>query len=117
MGAHRLGYLVLVMGEGQIVATAMYVECRTEKLQCHRGAFYVPTGTPASPWRLPARQFFMRWFPEHEIHWTVFVWRYLDTRSGNHVIDRTPGKAAVVRKRTHAEKNVSLGLVCMPFFD
>src|SRR6266567_2982548 len=51
--AFGLGDLILVMRKYEIDSATMNVHRRAEVSHCHRGAFEMPAGSAATPWRIP----------------------------------------------------------------
>src|SRR5260370_16912632 len=67
-GAFALGDLVFVMRKHQIDSARVQIESLAEILHRHRGAFNVPTRTPAADGCFPSRfSLFPRSFPHTQI--------------------------------------------------
>ena len=126
IGAAALGDLVLVVGELQIQTAAVDVKdvrCALrlvrqtvltqglfpQQLVRHGGAFDVPAGAATAPGAVPPRRRIVRRLPQHEIHRVTLVWRNLDPRTGDHIVDRPARQRAIGFVAFDREQHMSLG--------
>ena len=63
----RLGNLIFMMGEDQILAACMDINFLAQILLAHYGALNMPAGTALAPWRYPVGLSFLLGLPENEI--------------------------------------------------
>jgi hypothetical protein len=64
---HRLGALVLVVREGQVLPAAVQVEALAQQVEAHHHALGVPAGPPVTPGRRPRRLAGLGQLPQHEV--------------------------------------------------
>ncbi len=69
----------------------------------------MPAGPPAPPRAVPARKIGGRGLPQDEVHGVALVWRDLNARAGDHLIERAAGEAAIAVHAGHVEEHVPLG--------
>src|SRR5687768_14100380 len=112
-----LSYLVLVMGKDQIGRPSVDVESHTEVPAGHHGTFDVPPRPSRSPRRWPRRFTLFRRLPQSEIHRMFLGLVRFDPLTGSHVLERTPGQAAVTIESIHGEEDISIRLVGSAPFD
>ena len=108
-GRPRLGLLVLVVGEAQVVAAAVDVERAAEVLPRHRRALDVPPRTPRAPRRGPRRGLglgVLAALPQGEVAGVALAAR-VGVGRGLHLGDALPRELAVRRPRHHVEVDVA----------
>ncbi len=111
-GAPRLRRLVLVMGEGQVVAAGVDLEADAEHLLGHRRALDVPAGPPTAPRRVPRGVLaLLLGLPEREVEWVLLAIGAFDPLPLVHVVDRAVAQRAVVGVRAHPEVDVTVDRV------
>ena len=101
-----LGDLVLVVGEDEVLASAVDVELLAEEGQRHRRALDVPPGAAPPPGTVPGRLPGLRRLPEDKIHRVLFSRIHVDAGAGLHLFERAAGEPAVIRKFRHPEKHI-----------
>ncbi len=109
VGAHALGHLVLVVGEDQVVATAVDVDGQAQRLFDHRRAFDVPAGPSRTEGARPHRLARLRRLPEHEVGGVLLVRRDLHPGAVDHLVQRPARELAVVGIGLGVEQHVALG--------
>ena len=109
VGAGRLGDLVLVMREDQILPAAMDVEGLAEMPLRHRRAFEMPAGPAPPPRALPAGLVGIRRLPEDEIGRVALVGRDFDPRAGDQLVPAVARQPAVIRHRRDREQHMPVG--------
>ena len=107
-GAAGLRDLVLVMGEDEVDAAAMNVEYFAQMLPAHGRALDVPAGAATAPRAVPAGRCLVRRLPQHEIHVTALVGCHIDTRTGEHFIQRAARQLPIVLHRRHIEQHMAI---------
>ena len=110
--AARLRRLVLVVGEGQVVAAGVDLEADAEHLLGHRRALDVPARAPAAPGRVPGGVLaLLLGLPEREVERILLAIGAFDPLALVHVVDRAMAQRAVVGVRAHAEVDVAVDRV------
>ena len=114
----RLRRLVLVVREDQVVAAAVDLERRAERLLGHRRALDVPARPAASPGRVPGGVLHrLLRLPEREVERILLERGALDAPRPGPSARRRGATARRIRQRAHAEVDVALDRVGVPALD
>ena len=111
VGAAALGQFVFMMRKDQIPTAAMNIYRRTEMLANHRRALQMPARAAPPPGAVPAGLVIRGRFPQHKVAGVALVVRDLNARAGQHVGQRPPRQAPVVRHRLDGEQHMARRLV------
>ncbi len=98
-GGYRLGPLVLVVGEGQILAAPVEVEPVAEQVQGHDHALGMPARPARPPRRVPARLTRLGRLPEGEVDRGSLpgLLSHFDPGADTQALDGLAGQQAVAR--------------------
>ena len=106
-----LGPLVLVVGEGEVLAAAVDVEALAEQLQGHDHALGVPARPARAPGRVPRGLPRLGLLPEHEVQRRALLVLDLDAGSGAQRVQGLAGQRAVALDALGGEVDAIGGLV------
>jgi hypothetical protein len=106
-GAARLGRLVLVVGEGEVVAAAVDLEPDAEQVLGHCRALDVPAGPAAAPRRVPRGVLaVLLGLPQREVERVLLAVGALDALALLHLVGTALAQRPVLRIGPHAEVDV-----------
>src|SRR5262245_58365416 len=105
------------MREDQIVAAAMDVDLLPEMFHTHRRALDMPAGSAPAPRAFPERFARLGRLPEREIGRRLLAFVDADTVTGNHILEITARKLAIVWVGRDAEVDVAIHDIRMVAFD
>ncbi len=94
----RLGDLILVVGEDQVGASAVDVDCAAEVVGAHGGALDVPAWASVTPWARPGWLTRLGCLPKGEVKWIVLALIDLNSRPGTEIVGISARKLAIVRE-------------------
>ena len=109
--ADRLGALVLVVRELQVLAAAVDVEALAEQVERHDDALGVPARTPRPPRRVPRRLARLGLLPEDEVDRAALLLDRLHACARPQGVDRLAGEQAIVLDPLGLEVHAVGGLV------
>ena len=95
VGRLRLGDLVLVVGELEILAAAVDVDGLAQVLPVHGGALDVPAGTALAPGGLPVGFAGLGGLPESKVQGIFLLIVHVNTGAGEKVLDGLMAQLAV----------------------
>ena len=113
VGAAALGEFVLVMGEDEVLAAAVDVDCFAQVRADHRAAFDVPPGAAPPPRAVPANLCPDARLPQHKVGGVALVGGDLDPRAGDHRLAVATAEAAIIRVGRDREQDMVRGLIGM----
>ena len=108
----RLGALVLVMGELEVLPTAVEVEALTEQIEAHHHALAVPPWAALSPGRRPRRLARLGELPQGEVGRVSFVAgpeHLAVATAGQHVVEALMHEQAIALHRGHRQVHTIVG--------
>ena len=113
----RLGPLVLVVGEGEVLAAAVEIEVLAQQVQRHHDALGVPARPPLAPGGRPGGLARLGPFPEHEVGGVALLLDRLDAGAAQQRIERLAGQEAVTGNGGDVEVDAVARLVGLPGLD
>ena len=104
----RLGNLILMVRENQILATGVDVERLAENGHAHGAALDMPAGTAPAPGRIPCGFAGLFALPEGKVERVALLLCRIDARAVFKVVDVLSGELAIARKAAHGKIHVSI---------
>jgi len=113
-GRLRLCYFVFMVGEYEVIATAVNVKIIPQILPGHGRTLNVPTRSSRPPRAFPGRLSRFGGFPEGKVHGVALPGVNLHPGPRLHILGGPPRQFSVAGKRSYVKINVFVHHVSMP---